>query len=117
MVSIHSRLKAAVIAFAELHLCGGVSIHSRLKAAERQTEPIRTPSLVSIHSRLKAAENQKGKGNRNGYSFNTQPPEGGWQAYHQQSFLLLVSIHSRLKAAECAAKVTAFVCQFQYTAA
>ena len=36
------------------------------------------PYKVSTHSRLKAAGHKGIKTNIGNYSFNTQPPEGGW---------------------------------------
>ena len=79
------------------------------------------PQLVSTHSRLKAAGRNKQTEVRRHYSFNTQPPEGGWLLTHYAFHLLicfntqppeggwadeirrichyLVSTHSRLKAA------------------
>ena len=55
---------------------------------------------VSTHSRLKAAGAIRCDGRTDAASFNTQPPEGGWQ----KSLSCLnpfdfVSTHSRLKAA------------------
>ena len=55
-----------------------VSTHSRLKAAGI-TVGFRLPSgLVSTHSRLKAAGSGLSMFRLWRWSFNTQPPEGGW---------------------------------------
>ena len=39
--------------------------------------------LVSTHSRPKAAGSEKARALNNTLSFNTQPPEGGWQQQEQ----------------------------------
>ena len=55
---------------------------------------------VSTHSRPKAAGCNKVQKAAAAYSFNTQPPEGGWgYGYDNGSCLYPVSTHSRPKAA------------------
>ena len=53
---------------------------------------------VSTHSRLKAA-GQCGIIGEMNRRFNTQPPEGGWEATPHSAVGQEVSTHSRLKAA------------------
>ena len=54
---------------------------------------------VSTHSRLKAAGIFIYIYILTESSFNTQPPEGGWQTKGSNSSFFSVSTHSRLKAA------------------
>ena len=54
---------------------------------------------VSTHSRLKAAGRKIGQMTASCISFNTQPPEGGWQTADEIHVSKNVSTHSRLKAA------------------
>ena len=59
-----------------------------------------TARRVSTHSRLKAAGGSQLRFVRQPRSFNTQPPEGGWESYSGIfSTGTTVSTHSRLKAA------------------
>ena len=55
-----------------------VSTHSRPKAAGVQMVRFTPETAVSTHSRPKAAGFPQLPIHRDGYSFNTQPPEGGW---------------------------------------
>ena len=56
--------------------------------------------IVSTHSRPKAAGNSRYYFNTTYFSFNTQPPEGGWYAGPEMTQeKLAVSTHSRPKAA------------------
>ena len=77
-----------------------VSTHSRLKAAGYQKISNTLIYNVSTHSRLKAAGSTLASVALIAFSFNTQPPEGGWSGtsffpQHDSG----VSTHSRLKAA------------------
>ena len=56
-----------------------VSTHSRLKAAGCPRSSGCGQAAVSTHSRLKAAGKNMPQEKRFEPSFNTQPPEGGWQ--------------------------------------
>ena len=97
IVSTHSRLKAAAVSltaclnFGEfqhtaarrqlqsIQGAGGVflvSTHSRPKAAAHRATRRRLNRRVSTHSRPKAAA-RMGRPLQRGWSFNTQPPEGG----------------------------------------
>ena len=77
-----------------------VSTHSRLKAAGTHGIPELTIPTVSTHSRLKAAGRAGRSHSPNRPSFNTQPPEGGWEfKLPEFEFGQDVSTHSRLKAA------------------
>ena len=55
--------------------------------------------LVSTHSRPKAAGTRTGRSTTTRRSFNTQPPEGGWNRAYRDCFGQTVSTHSRPKAA------------------
>ena len=67
-----------------MHRSGGhvfvsvVSTHSRLKAAGFADPVAEEPELVSTHSRLKAAGMMLLRFKNRYFSFNTQPPKGGW---------------------------------------
>ena len=76
-----------------------VSTHSRLKAAGGYTLHYSKPISVSTHSRLKAAGAVPQEMVSFLYGFNTQPPEGGWEAKAWAAQTEAVSTHSRLKAA------------------
>ena len=77
-----------------------VSTHSRLKAAGRPIIDIIRRKDVSTHSRLKAAGPLCPLSRKRFFSFNTQPPEGGWLCIYPLVYpTLQVSTHSRLKAA------------------
>ena len=78
-VSTHSRLKAAGTECLCLSQTFCVSTHSRLKAAGRLAVDDGRVSVVSTHSRLKAAGIGGVYCSDRRVSFNTQPPEGGWQ--------------------------------------
>ena len=58
----------------------GVSTHSRLKAAGHCLHSTVHADSVSTHSRLKAAGATPSNTFGGTKSFNTQPPEGGWEA-------------------------------------
>ena len=100
-VSTHSRLKAAGDSFIHINQLnqrfntqppkGGwfdrmklaftldsVSTHSRLKAAGPLLLVLTGSNSVSTHSRLKAAGQQCATYINISFSFNTQPPKGGW---------------------------------------
>ena len=57
-----------------------VSTHSRPKAAGTTASEMTRQWIVSTHSRPKAAGTAKVGDVTWGFSFNTQPPEGGWKA-------------------------------------
>ena len=77
-VSTHSRLKAAGSFKAWLDGFDCVSTHSRLKAAGPFQLFSRFNHAVSTHSRLKAAGKTFIFCILFIFSFNTQPPKGGW---------------------------------------
>ena len=56
-----------------------VSTHSRPKAAGKKIEELTGIRRVSTHSRPKAAGSPARMAVSIANSFNTQPPEGGWQ--------------------------------------
>ena len=58
---------------------GVVSTHSRPKAAGRYFALVCEPGFVSTHSRPKAAGSRVVRASGRRLSFNTQPPEGGWE--------------------------------------
>ena len=95
-----------------------VSTHSRLKAAGK-TQPCATARPdVSTHSRLKAAGYLRNDFLGTNYSFNTQPPEGGWDVKpDDDSNFIAVSTHSRLKAAGYPNRQWMRHSLFQHTAA
>ena len=66
-----------------------VSTHSRLKAAGADAGLFCAFAQVSTHSRLKAAGEFAACLHLGNCSFNTQPPEGGWQVICQKRCLLL----------------------------
>jgi len=77
-----------------------VSTHSRLKAAGVEILNACIFGTVSTHSRLKAAGSENSGSDKRLGSFNTQPPEGGWDGVKKIEMASpLVSTHSRLKAA------------------
>ena len=57
-----------------------VSTHSRPKAAGCRFHQVKLFAVVSTHSRPKAAGDTISRIAYEYYGFNTQPPEGGWQA-------------------------------------
>ena len=59
----------------------------------------RVDVFVSTHSRPKAAGSIFSHCFINTGSFNTQPPEGGWDVVKKSDNLSMVSTHSRPKAA------------------
>ena len=65
-------------------------------------EFMRGVTVVSTHSRLKAAGPEFQSTERLDESFNTQPPEGGWNHGKHAERKPPVSTHSRLKAAGAA---------------
>ena len=77
-VSTHSRLKAAGTIATHNACVLNVSTHSRLKAAGGPVLAYLLYLKVSTHSRLKAAGNTTNDRRISLGSFNTQPPEGGW---------------------------------------
>ena len=78
IVSTHSRLKAAGLVYRIRLRRLRVSTHSRLKAAGALEGVSNAELKVSTHSRLKAAGNPFLELLSPQASFNTQPPEGGW---------------------------------------
>ena len=56
-----------------------VSTHSRLKAAGIADIEFDRVLIVSTHSRLKAAGSFMYALFKDSFSFNTQPPKGGWR--------------------------------------
>ena len=78
---------------------GDVSTHSRPKAAGPVHYNVGDEIPVSTHSRPKAAGAHHLYIRRAFDSFNTQPPEGGWQAHMKAYEYYEVSTHSRPKAA------------------
>ena len=77
----------------------GVSTRSRPKAAGQHVAAGAIPARVSTRSRPKAAGAGVWMMRRLGLSFNSQPPEGGWQAAQAEQQRQAVSTHSRPKAA------------------
>ena len=74
--------------------------------------------MVSTHSRLKAAGLEKCAVYQRFYSFNTQPPKGGWLILYAVGIAGVdVSTHSRLKAAGANDYNIAVAEVFQHTAA
>ena len=100
-VSTHSRLKAAGLQRCSISPFKPVSTHSRLKAAG--PEWIESTRIrFSFNTQPPEGGWQIGKAETDGhYRFNTQPPEGGWVGSRLGSSLrtTIVSTHSRLKAA------------------
>ena len=97
VVSTHSRLKAAGPNKSLAHREYWVSTHSRLKAAGQTQARGNRLGLVSTHSRLKAAGYLVGVAWGTPFSFNTQPPEGGWvQVVSPHDDVGAVSTHSPL---------------------
>ena len=74
--------------------CSGVSTHSRLKAAGFLTAHTIRSLPVSTHSRLKAAGIKQPSLVLRRWSFNTQPPEGGWR-FRQIRRLHLVGFNTQ----------------------
>ena len=72
------RLAASLCSVAQFH---AVSTHSRPKAAGQNMSRFAVFERVSTHSRPKAAGRNIGQHRYERYRFNTQPPEGGWNAY------------------------------------
>ena len=72
---------------------------------------------VSTHSRPKAAVNINAVISAVSICFNTQPPEGGWEAVVSRCPCAIVSTHSRPKAADLRRRGLLRVCAFQHTAA
>ena len=82
------------------NLAAIVSTHSRPKAAGIKIEFGHMGFLVSTHSRPKAAGPIKPDTTTPAASFNTQPPEGGWELKNTEfTHATVVSTHSRPKAA------------------
>ena len=66
-----------------------VSTHSRPKAAGMPSKHIQDKTWVSTHSRPKAAGMGAGHLAEEPFSFNTQPPEGGWrQPWRSKAYLI-----------------------------
>ena len=99
VVSTHSRPKAAGRRQNHSKHAERVSTHSRPKAAGTVAVSIRNHFGVSTHSRPKAAGFRKIDLYCKCDSFNTQPPEGGWDQNAASSRRFAVSTHSRPKAA------------------
>ena len=119
-VSTHSRLKAAGEPITSDWGMTGVSTHSRLKAAGYNQFRKDLIRAVSTHSRLKAAGGHIHSSAMKPKSFNTQPPEGGWDRNHPTIVTeYMVSTHSRLKAAGrlIRSSTAAIPARFQHTAA
>ena len=138
-VSTHSRLKAAGTPHTIARTIAVVSTHSRPKAAGSRIRPSEPAARVSTHSRPKAAGWPTASSSPTNTSFNTQPPEGGWEAdrsdWHPPyvsthsrpkaagarrfngGLFLLVSTHSRPKAAGAISMIAHTDRQFQHTAA
>ncbi len=76
-----------------------VSTHSRPKAAGRANLSDLPTEKVSTHSRPKAAGCYPFHKGGAVFSFNTQPPEGGWHRIPRRTTQIEVSTHSRPKAA------------------
>ena len=94
-VSTHSRLKAAGRYAHGQQLPYCVSTHSRLKAAGLYDGgTFYKFDDVSTHSRLKAAGSFQAWRKRLMRSFNTQPPEGGWQNRLKNSIVSLAFQHT-----------------------
>ena len=117
-VSTHSRPKAAGRPVAKPTARSPVSTHSRPKAAGFRKSKAVDVFDVSTHSRPKAAGVRKQGCDGRRWSFNTQPPEGGWVAMANFLIPFEVSTHSRPKAAghePC--RIGGQYVQFQHTAA
>ena len=84
-VSTHSRPKAAGHSRGRGGWFVPVSTHSRPKAAGRRQRCGGLSALVSTHSRPKAAGSTSFIRLCDFISFNTQPPEGGWNVMKRQS--------------------------------
>ena len=94
-----------------------VSTHSRPKAAGLLFLGALWQKAVSTHSRPKAAGRNSGQPTASIVSFNTQPPEGGWQVAVYEQAQVIVSTHSRPKAAGATATDNESDIMFQHTAA
>ena len=108
-----------LIAYLFLCLCNSVSTHSRPKAAGLGFSD---DDLEVIEFQHTAARRRLGLKRRHhrmaARSFNTQPPEGGWQVRHShESCRISVSTHSRPKAAGTRHKALTRMAAFQHTAA
>ena len=71
-----------------------VSTHSRLKAAGNFFSTVFNQGDVSTHSRLKAAGSDGIWSLTVSFSFNTQPPEGGWDWNGSRISLCLMFQHT-----------------------
>ena len=98
-VSTHSRPKAAGAFFTFWAVCQVVSTHSRLKAAGPRSFPIKTQSRRFNTQPPEGGWNAPRHFAAHSRSFNTQPPEGGWVRLGLPLTDVPVSTHSRLKAA------------------
>ena len=116
-VSTHSRLKAAGTPHTIARTIAVVSTHSRPKAAGSRIRPSEPAARVSTHSRPKAAGWPTASSSPTNTSFNTQPPEGGWEADRSDWHPPYVSTHSRPKAAGAISMIAHTDRQFQHTAA
>ncbi len=94
-----------------------VSTHSRPKAAGGSGSGSGDGGSVSTHSRPKAAGAIQCQDRAKTYSFNTQPPEGGWNRAYRDCFGQTVSTHSRPKAAGGRCSTISSIGSFQHTAA
>ena len=116
-VSTHSRPKAAGIAVN--CRCGDFKFQHT--AARRRLAPaifvLQFEINVSTHSRPKAAGSQTDLSRLRPDGFNTQPPEGGWNAALIDQVQFIVSTHSRPKAAGPPRQVPIPQSAFQHTAA
>ena len=79
LVSTHSRPKAAGLGWQPAWFAEIVSTHSRPKAAGQMTRQDYDKLGVSTHSRPKAAGRFRDPTPAAQQSFNSQPPEGGWE--------------------------------------
>ena len=102
--------------------CSFIAIVFQHTAARRRLVTIRRSpgytDIVSTHSRPKAAGRINLIDIGSGQSFNTQPPEGGWDGRAQIRIRNVVSTHSRPKAAGSDSSCTPLPkTLFQHTAA
>ena len=94
-VSTHSRPKAAGKSSSGWYKTTVVSTHSRPKAAGTVFAAPQIDEEVSTHSRPKAAGTTTRAENRAAPSFNTQPPEGGWQCVEVFGFGVILSFNTQ----------------------
>ena len=93
-----------------------VSTHSRPKAAGITISFVLVTKTFQ-HTAARRRLNRKTRNRRRDWSFNTQPPEGGWTYTAGMSGSGGVSTHSRPKAAVRSRSIGFWKMRFQHTAA